>query len=169
MKKIIPLKWIIPIKNWKKAIIRTSIVIILILLINAFFIKVFRTVGQSMEPTIKNGSVVFINKLAYINHLPKIGDIIVFKTSNKPYLYFVKRVLGLPNDTVSFRHGNLYIDGIKKPQPYLTFKGSWNVKPFKVKKNFIFVTGDNRHFSWNEQFHAQINRKDIVGEVIGYK
>lgn len=168
IKKIIPLRWLIPIKTWKKAIIRTSIVVIIIISINIFFIKGFRTFGQSMEPTIGNNSFVFVNKLAYIHYLPKIGDIIVFRTSNKPYIYFVKRVLGLPEDVISFKSGNLYINGIETPQPYISFKDNWNVKPFKIKRNFIFVTGDNRHFSWNEQFHAQINIKDIVGKVIGY-
>jgi signal peptidase I len=165
-KKII--NWIVPIKNWKKAIIRTSITIILLILINTFWITGFKTFGQSMEPTIGNNSFVFVNKLAYIHHLPQIGDIIVFRTSNRPYLYFVKRVLGLPGDIVSFKNGTLYINGIKTSQPYIIFKNHWTVKPFRVKKGFVFVTGDNRHFTWNQQFHAQINIKDIVGKVIIY-
>ncbi|MCL5674948.1 MAG: signal peptidase I [Candidatus Omnitrophica bacterium] len=168
-KTIIPLRWIIPLKNWKKAIIRTSIVIILIICINAFFVKVFRTVGKSMEPTIRNYSLVFVNRLAYLHHIPAEDDIIVFRTSNRPYLYFVKRVIGLPGETISFKDGSLYINGIEKSQPYISFKDNWTVKPFKVKKGFIFVAGDNRHFSWNEQFHAQVNIKDVIGKVIGYR
>lgn len=156
-------------KNYKIAVIRTSFVIVVLIIIRMFFFQWFRTFGMSMEPTIRDGSIVLVNKIAYKFQTPERGDIIVFRTSSKPYVYFVKRVIGFSGETVEFKNGQLFINGNKIEEPYLTEKGSWNVSPFVVKEGKIFVCGDNRLTDWESHLHPQISIKNITGRVIGYR
>jgi len=155
--------------KWKIAVIRTAAVILIIVLIRVFALQWFRTFGMSMEPTIKDGSIVFVNKLAYKFRPAHRGDIVVFRTSDKPYVYFVKRVIGLPGEKVEFRDGKLFINGKEVNEPYIKELGDWNVKPFIVKDRHLFVCGDNRLTLWEEHLHPQVSIKNIVGKVIGYR
>ena len=156
-------------ENWKFAVFRIICVIIVLVFIRVIFIQWFRAFGTSMEPTISDGSIVFVNKITYKVHPVKRGDIIVFRTSNKPYVYFIKRVLGLPGEKIEFREGLLFINGVEMPEPYLKERGDWNTQPFIVRKNHFFVCGDNRLVAWENHFHPQISMKNIVGRVIGYQ
>jgi len=156
-------------KNWKIAIIRTFSIIVTIALIRTLLFQWFYTFGTSMEPTIKDGSIVFVNKLAYKFVSIKRGDIIVFRTSNRPYVYFVKRVIGFPGEKIEFKNGKLFINDKEVNEPYIKQKGNWNVEPFIVKNGYLFVCGDNRLTLWEENFHPQISMKNIVGKVIGYR
>jgi len=151
--------------NWKKAAVRTGTVIILIVLVNAFCLGMYRTYGMSMEPTVRDGAVVFVNKLAYKFHLPQRGDIVVFRTSNRPYVYFMKRVLAFSGETVEFRNGVLFINGAEISEPYLIERGDWNVPPFVVRSGHMFVCGDNRVMAWDDHFHPEITSHTLVGKV----
>ncbi len=124
---------------------------------------------MSMEPTIHDGSIVFANKIVYKLKPVQRGDIIVFRTSNRPYAYFVKRVIAFSGEKVEFKNGNLFINDKPYKETYLTEKGEWNVEPFYVKEGKIFVCGDNRITDWQSHFHPQISKKNIIGRVMGYK
>ncbi|MGB9642491.1 MAG: signal peptidase I, partial [Candidatus Ratteibacteria bacterium] len=128
-----------------------------------------RAFGMSMEPTIKDGSIVLVNKLAYRFHSVKRGDIVIFRTSNRPYVYFIKRVIAFSGEIVEFKNGQLYINGHEVSEIYLAEKGNWDVKPFTVKQHHIFVCGDNRLTDWDAHFHPQISTKNIIGKAIGYR
>ncbi|HOJ31209.1 MAG TPA: signal peptidase I [bacterium] len=156
-------------ENWRVALLRTTLVVILLIVIRIYFVQWFRAFGMSMEPTIKDGSIVLVNKLAYKFHPVEKGDIVIFRTSNRPYVYFIKRVLAFAGETVEFNNGQLYINGHKIPEPYLQENGNWNVEPFVVKENHIFVCGDNRLTYWDGHFHPQISMKNIIGKTIGYR
>ncbi|MCM8789063.1 MAG: signal peptidase I [Candidatus Omnitrophica bacterium] len=156
-------------ENWRLAFIRTTIVVIALIIVRMFFIQWFRAFGMSMEPTIHDGSIVFANKIAYKISEPGRFDIVVFRTSNRPYVYFVKRIIAFSGETVEFKNGNLFINGKMIEEPYLKEKGKWNVEPFVVKNGKIFVCGDNRLTSWEGHFHPQISIKNITGRVIGHR
>jgi len=155
--------------NWKIALIRTSGAVVIIVLTWLFFIQWFRTFGMSMEPTIHDGAIVFVNKLVYRFKPVKRGDIIVFRTSNRPYVYFIKRVIAFSGEKVEFKDGNLFINDRHVEEPYLSEKGNWNVEAFIVKDGKIFVCGDNRLTDWMFHFHPQISMKNITGRAIGYR
>ena len=122
-----------------------------------------------MEPTIRDGSIVFANKIAYKINEPERFDIVIFRTSNRPYVYFVKRIIAFSGETVEFKNGDLFINGKLIEEPYLEEKGDWNVKLFAVKNGKMFVCGDNRLTRWEDHFHPQISKKNITGRVIGYR
>lgn len=156
-------------ENWRTAFIRTGCIILLLIFIRIFFVQWFRAFGMSMEPTIHDGSIVLVNKTTYRFRPVERGDIIVFRTSNKPYVYFVKRVIAFSGEKVEFRNGNLFINDKQIPEPYIHEKGNWNVEPFFVDNGRIFVCGDNRLTSWEGHLHPQISMKNIIGKVIGYR
>ena len=132
----------------KKRVIRILFLIFVIFVLQRFFIQPFRTFGISMEPTIHDNSIVFVNKIVYKFRKPQRGEIIVFRTNEKPYLYFMKRVIGLPGETV---------------------KNNWNIGPFKVKENCVFVIGDNRKMEPEYHTFGQVAFKNILGKVMGYR
>jgi signal peptidase I len=156
-------------ENWRIAVIRTTAFVLVIILIRTFALQWFRAFGMSMEPTIKDGSIVLANKLVYRFRPVQRGDIVIFRTSNKPYVYFIKRVIAFPGEKVEFRNGKLFINDKEIIEPYIKERGDWNVEPFIVKEGHFFVCGDNRLTFWEGHLHPQISMKNIIGKAIGYK
>lgn len=101
----------------------------------------------SMETTIMTGDRLFANRLEYYFSKPERFDIAVLEFPDDPSQLFVKRVIGLPNDTVEIKEGKLYINEELVDEPYLTepMKGSFG--PYNVPEGCYFVLGDNRNNS----------------------
>lgn len=132
--------------EWIKSI-GTALVIVLII---HFFIFNLSTVkGQSMEPTLVDGEWLFINKIGYIIGGPERGDIVILKD---PYEqlgfreFLVKRIVGLPGDTIEVSNKKLFINGQEYTEPYtdVEIQGD-NYGPLVVPAGDFFVMGDNRH------------------------
>ena len=107
---------------------------------------------SSMEPTLAVGSRYFVNKLAYKASSPKRGDIIVFRTNaSDDAALHIRRVIGLPGETVEIRDGHIYIDGSEKPLEEDYLKETWiwenDGYTFEVPEGCYFVLGDNRNDS----------------------
>jgi len=146
------------------------------LLLRVFVVQTFYIPSGSMIPTLQIGDRILVNKLAYHFHGVGRGDIIVFQappevakaceTDDKD---LVKRVIGLPNETISDRNGTIYIDNKPLAQPWLpkndpmTFTGTF--APVHIGPNSYFVMGDNRIDSCDSRFWGTVNRSLIVGKV----
>ncbi|MCR5800028.1 MAG: signal peptidase I [Lachnospiraceae bacterium] len=104
-------------------------------------------IGVSMENTLYNGQTIFISKLSYLVMKPKVGDIIVFKPNgNENTHYYVKRVVALPGDTVEFRDGRLYVNGIMEDEKHdKTADPGIAETPLVLGVDEYFVLGDNRN------------------------
>jgi signal peptidase I len=166
------------------------IAFVIALLIKTFFLQAFFIPSGSMEPTLMPGDRVLVQKISYYFHDPRRGDIIVFedphpgtgqerglvggffhwmfqglgvqKPSNED---FVKRVIGLPGDTVSARGGNVYVDGTKLDEPYLTQKTA-DFPKTKVPAGSLFVMGDNRGNSLDSRFGLGfVPENKVIGEA----
>jgi len=142
----------------------------------AFVIKTFLFApyivdGESMEPTLHDHEKIFVNKFNFNDHFNR-GDIVIIKGKEKNY---VKRVIGLPGDTIEVKKDQLFINGVLSKEPYL----SHNLKlakemgnqltddfgPIKVPNNKYFVMGDNRLFSMDSRNGlGLILKEDIVGQ-----
>jgi len=131
-----------------------------------FVVQAFYIPSRSMEPTLEPGDRILVNKFIYRFHEPRRGDVIVFKFPLDPSRDFIKRVIGLPNDTVEIRSGALYINEKQVKEPYLpeTFPGSYG--PFKVPPRHLFVLGDNRGNSEDSRFWGALPRENIVGKAM---
>jgi len=132
-----------------------------------------------MEPAIKTGQQVIVNKTAYLFSDPKRGDIVLFDSpvSDKG---LVKRIIGLPGEVIGLRNKKVYIDGYLLQENYaqyikpgVIFVGD-NIEPFTIPQHNYFVMGDNRDVSrdsrdWSEAEGLQtetISRREIKGKVL---
>lgn len=128
--------------------------------------------GISMEPTLKEGQVIIVNKLAYYFKAPNRNDVIVYKQTNKEHSYFeLKRVIGLPGETVKIKNGIVYINDeamkeMIKADPIQN--GGLAEEGVKLDDNEYFVLGDNRNESEDSRFASVGNvlKNEILGKVI---
>ena len=120
--------------------------------------------SRSMEPTLKPGDQYLINIRAYRHRLPKRGDIVVFRTPDGEYL--VKRVIGLPGETVTIVRGQVYINGRPLREPYLKERPivEW---PFQIRvpEGTVFVLGDNRNYSDDSRDFGPVPVETILGRA----
>ncbi len=138
-------------------------------LMRTIVIQPFRAFGPSMEPTISDGKIIFVNRIVYKFRKPERGEIIVFRTSDKPYVYFVKRVIGKEGERVKIVKGDVFINGKKLKEKYVVYKSNWNMPEIKVKKNYVFVIGDNRSMDISQHLIGEVSLKNVAGKVIGIK
>src|ERR1700689_1550630 len=131
-------------KRRGKSLLRLLIVGFVVFLV-VKFIAVPRIVyGDSMSPTLKSWELCAMQPVRHYE--PRRGDIIVFRTADDPPLYFIKRVIGLPGETVSIERGVFKINGAHLAEPYTTANPNWQMEPISLPAGKIFVVGDNRDF-----------------------
>lgn len=158
-------------RNIRDVAIILVVAVVFGILIRAFVFQSFYIPSGSMIPTLKIGNRVLVNELAYDFHPVHRGDIIVFRTppndrTNPAIKNLVKRVVGLPGDTVSSKNGNLYVNGKPVPEPYLPpGTVTQGVPTTKVPPGELWVMGDNRTDSEDSRFFGPISEKLIVGRV----
>lgn len=143
--------------------------LIIALLIKTFLFQAFYIPSESMVPTLKVHDRVLVNKLSYKLHDVHRGDIVVFKAppgSDPGIDDLVKRVIGLPGETVSGHGGHVYINNKELPEPYLP-KGMYtsDFAPVKIPPNSYWVMGDNRINSKDSRVFGTISKGKIVGRV----
>lgn len=116
----------------------------------------------SMEPTYRNGSFVIGYRLAYTMSNPERRDVVMIKLAGTEVMY-LKRVVGLPGDTVEFRNGVLVVNGEEQDEPYVQGPCNWDMEPRKVKDDYIFVAGDNRDMDISRHKLGQTPKSRIAG------
>jgi signal peptidase I len=133
-----------------------------------FFTQVIlniRVEGISMEPTYHNGSVNAINKLAYWRTAPSRGDVVGIRMTGQ-HVMLMKRIIGLPGERVSIRHGVVYINDEPLEEPYLAHRARWNRKEVLLQPNEYLVIGDNRGMAIEDHVMGEVDIHRIVGKVI---
>lgn len=128
-------------------------------------------VGDSMNPVLSNGDVTLVNRIIYNASTPKRGDVIAFKPKgNENSHYYIKRIVGLPGETIAFVEGDIYIDGTKLKEDYMTTE----IKDVGIVTEEItlggdeyFVLGDNRENSEDSRMAdvGMVKRSYIYGKV----
>lgn len=124
--------------------------------------------GNSMLPNFETGQLVIVNRWVYFFSAPERGDVIVLHNPRNPDEDFIKRVIGLPNETVSIRNGIVYVNGRQLLEPYIaqqnfctsTCDGDW-----MLKSDEYFVLGDNRQQSHDSHSFGPVKRSTIVGQA----
>jgi len=136
----------------------------LFLAVNLFTARI-RVEGGSMAPSLHNGEFVGINRLAYRWNDPDRGDIIVFRFPLEPEGRFIKRIIGLPGDTVTVREGQVFVNNIPLDEPYVSapphYDGTWT-----IEEGHVFVLGDNRNNSSDSQNWGSLRTEEIIGKAI---
>jgi signal peptidase I len=122
----------------------------------------------SMENTIMVGDRVIALRLAYLVSDPKRGDIIVFPFPDDEKKDYIKRIIGLPGDTIEGKDGYVYIDGSKLEESYVTSLLDSDFGPYVVPKDSYFMMGDNRNVSEDSRYwdNKYVLRSKIKGKAI---
>ena len=158
--------------SWLKIIL---IAVAAAVIINCFIIINSVVPSGSMESTIHVGSRMFGFRLAYLFNGPSQGDIIIFKYPVDESKIFVKRVIGVPGDTVEIRDGVTYVNGTELDEPYLNETPyAQDFGPYYVPEDSYFVLGDNRNHSndaryWTDSKGNAVNyvtRKEILAKAV---
>ena len=145
------------------------LVVFVVLPIRFFIAQPFIVSGQSMDPTFADGQYLIVDQMSYNFHTPARGDIVIFRYAGDTSKFFIKRVVGLPGETVKI-NGNVI--SIKKPgEEYSVLKENYIVEVFnangewKVDSDEIFVMGDNRNNSLDSRYFGPIKTKTITGRA----
>lgn len=164
MRKLIALIWEVV-----KIVIIAAIIVVPIryFLFQPFFVR-----GQSMDPSFENGDYLIIDELSYRFRQPARGEVIVFKYPQNASQRFIKRIIGLPGETVEIKDGRIIIYSQAGKQmldesDYLPtdLKTSGEVK-VTLGPNEYFVLGDNRNFSLDSRRFGSLPEENIIGRVI---
>jgi len=159
------LKIISQIRDWASMML---FVVALYTIVNLVSVR-FVVDGISMEPTFETGEFLLISRMNYLFGEPQRGDIVVFHSPTNPKEDFIKRVVGLPGETIEIRDRRIYIDGTQLDEPYLVdacSEAMCQTSIWQVGQDEIFVLGDNRNFSSDSRSFGAIKQSLIVGEAI---
>ena len=122
--------------------------------------------GSSMEPDLRDGQRIVVNKTAYLLNQPGRGDIVVFRPpQNLRTTPFIKRIVGLPGDTVEIKKGTVYINGSPLDEPYIKEPPSYNLSKEKIDRDTYFVLGDNRNNTSDSHIWGTVPRLNIIGKA----
>lgn len=150
-------------------LVRVLLLVFVALVVFKFILLPIRVTGDSMFPTCRNGQIKFVNQLAYLKHPPQRGDIVAAEFEGRRVL-LLKRIVGLPGETLQVYNGEVYINGKKLDEPYVngkipgpTNKGYGSTRePIPLGPTEYMVIGDNRPIS--EGYIK--DEKQIVGKVL---
>ena len=128
-------------------------------------IQTYEVFQTSMEPNFFEGQRVVVNKAVYWFHEPQRGDVIVFKAPNATNEEFIKRVIGLPGDTVEIINGTVYVNGVKLEEPYVKRAFTYSLPKETVPADEYFVLGDNRDVSNDSHRGWFMPRQNLIGKA----
>lgn len=145
-------------------------VLIFVLVVNNFLIINAKIPSPSMENTIMTGDRIFGNRLAYVLGDPQRFDIVIFRYPDDESQLFIKRIIGLPGETVEITDGKVYIDGSETPldDSFTPETPTGNYGPYTVPENCYFMLGDNRNNSKDSRFwqNTFVERDAILGKAV---
>ena len=152
-------------------------------------IRNFKVDGSSMNPTLESNQYLMVNKLVYFQldmvrlsrivpfwkvdrpdhrfavHPPRRGEVVVFHFPNDTRKDFVKRVIGLPGDTVAIRQGKVFVNDSFQEEPYVTRTDTSSMQPMRLRAKEYFVMGDNRRSSNDSRSWGPVPEGLILGKV----
>lgn len=151
--------------SWVKVIV---FALVLSIILNKFVFFNFTVPTESMENTIMVDNKIMSLRCAYLFSDPQRGDIIVFPFPDDPEETYIKRIIGLPGETVEGKDGLVYINGVALEEEYVTSDIDDDFGPYEIPEDSYFVLGDNRDISldaryWENKF---VKREDIISKAI---
>ncbi len=154
-------------KEFLLDVIKYFMVVVGVLILVVYVCSLQQVVGSSMSPNLKNGDVLLINKIIYKFRKPSRFEIITFQHDNSQYL--IKRVIGLPGETIFYEDGLLYIDNVVIDEPFINNikTDDFNIIDIgygSIPNNMYLVIGDNRTDSDDSRNFGLIQQEKIIGK-----
>ena len=149
-------------KITKRYLLRVIVVAITAFIIFKFVFIPFRIQGESMAPTYVTGSFNFCFTMRYLFSKPAPSDVVLVRMAGQNVM-LLKRVVAIEGQSVEFKEGQLFVDGKKINEPYVSGKSNWNIAPTIVKSGNIYVVGDNRSMPAERHAFGQTSLKRIAG------
>ena len=145
-----------------------SVAVLFCFFLITFVAQAFRVQGTSMLPLLQDSERIIVNKFVYRFHPIERGDVVVFWYPRDPSVSFIKRVIGLPGDTVELRNGALYVNGRLTVESYLRpqFRDDETRPPVQVGKGHYYVLGDHRNSSNDSRNWGEVPEKYIYGKAV---
>lgn len=168
----------------------TIILALLVFMVLHLSIQNYKVEGPSMEPTLNQNEYLIVNKLVYLRfdppevfdalpfyeggtnradryvfHPPVRGEVVVFRSPRDQERDFVKRVIGLPGETVEIVNGTVYVNGLELVEPYLDRKDNTTMAPVEVEEGTVFVLGDNRGSSNDSRSWGPVPTENLIGRA----
>lgn len=167
-------------------VVQILVMAVLMVMLIRNFLHNYRIDGISMEPNFHDQQFLIVNRFAYCPgvHIevpvanislfervwcvrtPDRGDVVIFEYPRDPSRDFIKRVIGLPNETVEVRAGQVYVDGVLVPEPFGPNPGSYNAPPITVGPDEVYVMGDNRNNSSDSHLWGPLKLEHIIGKAL---
>ena len=128
-------------------------------------VQSYTVVMSSMEPNFQEGECIMVNKVCYHSSGPQRGDVVVFNPPFQSQYPYIKRVIGLPGETVEIKNGKVFIDGIPlQEDEYIRERPNYTMLATEVPENEYFVLGDNRNNSNDSSHNWTVPRDNIIGK-----
>lgn len=148
------------------------IAVVTVFIIRTFLIQPFLVRGASMEPNFLNGNYLLVDEMTYRFRSPERGEVIVFRYPGDPSTYYIKRIIGLPEEALIINDGKIKIINTAHPEGFW-LEESYLVPGLKTSGdekitlglNQYFVLGDNRMFSFDSRSWGVLDGKNIIGIV----
>ena len=154
---------------YRMRILREVIITVLIAVAVFFLLRLtvqsYTVVMSSMEPNFQEGECIMVNKVCYRSSGPQRGDVIVFDPPFGSLHPFIKRVIGLPGETVEIKDGWVFIDGISLEEEYIMAPPNEPMPATEIPVNEYFVLGDNRNNSNDSHRGWTVPRDNIIGRA----
>jgi signal peptidase I len=178
----------VDVRSALREILETVLLTVVIFIVVRLLVQNFQVEGTSMDPSLRNGQYVLVNKATYFSveakslarfapwispndprvfflfQGPERGDVIVFRFPREPSREFIKRVMALPGETVEVRGGKVIVNGQQLSEPYIERQASYNFGPEMVPADNYFVLGDNRNNSSDSHIWGMVPRDKIIGK-----
>lgn len=151
----------------RRTALRLAVLVAAVFLLRAYVFLPIKVGGPSMLPTYREHSLNVVNRLAYWHHEPRRGDVVAIRFSGQSIM-LMKRIVGLPGETVEWVQGRLLINGRPLDEPYVKYKCNWNFRPehWRLGEDQYYVVGDNRSMPEQQHTKGGVNRERIVGKVL---
>ena len=160
--------------HFTREVLETIVPAVLIaLLINLFLAQATRVYGQSMEPNLHTDQRLIVEKVSYNRYFrqflsldgPTHGDVVVISLENQGGELLIKRIIGLPGDTIEIHDSQVFVNNIPLTEPYLADITTGRYGPVVVPPLHVFVLGDNRSYSNDSRNFGTVPIEDVVGRA----
>ncbi|MEK9160882.1 MAG: signal peptidase I [Patescibacteria group bacterium] len=154
----------------KEVILLVLLVVLIVLPIRFFVAQPFVVRGESMFPTFDNGDYLIVDEVSYHLGDPKRGDVVVFKYPNDPSVFYIKRVIGLPGETIRISRGEVTVEKVDGseiiiPEPYVVTEDATYTLERTLGAGQYFVMGDNRPKSSDSRVWGPLPEENIMGRA----